>query len=181
MAREGPMAGEVDERLLIEAAQVDPRRFADLYELFFDRVYAYVARRVRERADAEDITADVFHRALGNLGTYEWRGAPFASWLYRIAFHAIADRGHRVAREASLPPDAGSPDTGLEEVEQRASLYRLVRDLPADQRRVLELRFAGEKSIREIAALLGRSEGAVKQLQFRAMETLRALVGQKDG
>jgi RNA polymerase sigma-70 factor (ECF subfamily) len=175
------MAEEVDERLLIEAAQVDPRRFAELYELFFDRVYAYVARRVRERADAEDITSDVFHRAFANLGTYEWRGAPFAAWLYRIAFHAIADRGKRVAREAGLPPDAGIADSGLEEVEHRASLYRLVRELPADQRRVLQLRFADQKSIREIAALLDRSEGAVKQLQFRAMETLRALVGQQDG
>lgn len=181
MASERPMAEDVDERLLIEAAQADPRRFADLYELFFDRVYAYVARRVPDRADAEDLVADVFHRALANLGTYEWRGAPFASWLYRIAFHAIADRSYRVAREGSMPPETGGPDAGIEEVEQRASLYRLVRGLPPDQRRVVELRFVEQRSVREIAEIIGRSEGAVKQLQFRAMETLRARMGQGNG
>jgi RNA polymerase sigma-70 factor (ECF subfamily) len=181
MAGERPMAGEIDERLLIEAAQADPRRFAELYELHFERVYSYVARRVRGRAEVEDITADVFHRALAGLARYEWRGAPFAAWLYRIAANAIVDRAQDAARESDTPPDCAAEDPGLEDVERRASLYRLVRQLPPDQRRVLEWRFAGQKSIREIAALLDRSEGAVKQLQFRALETLRALVGQDDG
>src|SRR5690242_11800766 len=87
-----------EERLLIEAAQRDRTRFADLYELFFDRVYAYIARRVIDRSEAEDLTSEVFHDALANLARYEWRGAPFAAWLFRIASNAIADRSERLAR-----------------------------------------------------------------------------------
>jgi RNA polymerase sigma-70 factor (ECF subfamily) len=70
-----PSQIDANERLLIEAAQKDPRRFADLYEANFERVYAFIARRVHERADAEDLTAEVFHQALANLNKFAWRGA----------------------------------------------------------------------------------------------------------
>ena len=165
------------ERRLIAAAQKDPRRFADLYEENFERVYAFVARRVHERSDAEDLTAEVFHQALAGLNTFEWRGVPFASWLYRIASNAIADRWQRVARErgnpaADDPPDPRK-DANPEEIEKRARLFRLVAELPRDQRGVVEMRFAEGKSIAEIARELGRTDGAVKQLQFRAIRTLR--------
>jgi len=167
---------EADEQLLIEAAQKNPGRFAELYEANFERVYAYVASRVRDRDEAQDVTADVFHKALANLPRFEWRGAPFAAWLYRIAANAIADRAARAARERAIPPPDDPPfdDPGLEDVERRARLFRMVRSLPKDQHRVIELRFAEGMSIREIAGLMGRTEGAVKQLQFRALETLRA-------
>ena len=79
------VANVADERLLIEAAQHDPSRFAELYENNFERVYAYVVRRVHSREEAEDITAEVFHQALLNIGRFEWRGVPFAAWLLRIA------------------------------------------------------------------------------------------------
>ena len=164
-----------DERLLIEAAQKDPRRFAELYEAHVDRVYAYVVRRVRDRSEAEDLTAEVFHQALAKLGQFEWRGAPFAAWLFRIAANAIADRWQRTAREAGDPPleEAGV----TEETERRAMLFQLVDRLPAAQQRVILERFVEQRSIREIAQGLDRSEGAVKQLQFRALETLRAQMG----
>jgi RNA polymerase sigma-70 factor, ECF subfamily len=166
---------ETDERLLVEAARSDPGRFAELYELNFERVYAFIASRVRDRDVAQDLTAEVFQQALANLGRFEWRGVPFAAWLLRIAANAIADRWKRIARERGTPSHKNSdPDEpGLEDIEHRASLYRLVGSLPADQRRVIVLRFAEEKSIREIAQMLGRTEGAVKQLQFRGIENLR--------
>lgn len=168
---------DANERLLIEAAQQDPRRFADLYEANFERVYAFIARRVPQRADAEDLTAEVFHQALANIKKFEWRGAPFSAWLFRIASNAIADRWGRAHRErgnpaADDPPDFSSANS-LEDIEKRARLYRLVADLPADQRRVVELRFAAGKSIAEIARELGRTDGAVKQLQLRAIRALR--------
>jgi RNA polymerase sigma-70 factor (ECF subfamily) len=162
-----------EERLLVEAAQRDPRRFGALYEQNVDRVYAWVARRVRDRAEAEDVTADVFHRALANLARFEWRGVPFAAWLLTIAAHAIADRAQRASRPLP-PPDVPEPPPSLEEVEDRARLFRLVDDLPADQRRVVMLRFAEQQTVRDIALALGRSEGAIKQLQLRALTTLRA-------
>lgn len=166
---------EADERSLIEAAQKDPSRFAELYEAHFERVYAYVVRRVRDRHAAEDLTSEVFHQALANLGRFEWRGVPFVAWLLRIARNEIVDRGRRGAREVLVAdPDERADEAGHPDVEQHARLFRLVRALPADQRRVIELRFVEQKSIREVAEEMGRSEGAVKQLQFRGIEALRA-------
>ena len=170
------------DRLLIEAAQKDPSRFAELYEQNFERVFAFIARRVGDRAEAEDLTSEVFHQAFANLGRFEWRGAPFAAWLFRIARNAIIDHAKRAVREAEIPPILDLPtEPDFEEIEQRARLFRMVDGLPSDQRRVIEMRFAEEKSIREIARQLGRTEGAVKQLQFRALQNLRARAGDTNG
>ena len=175
-----------DERLLIEAAQKDPSRFAELYELHFERVYAYIARRVRERSAAEELTSHVFHQALANIGKFKWRGAPFAAWLFRIAANSIADRAQRMARESSQEADASpeglaaGPEPNLEQIEMLTRVYRLVDQLPWDQRYVIRSRFAEELSIRDIAQRLSRSEGAIKQLQFRALQRLRALVSEKN-
>lgn len=164
---------EADERLLIAAAQRDPSRFAELYETHFERVYAYVVRRVGNRAEAEDITADVFHHALAHLERFEWRGVPFAAWLYRIAANAIADRSKRAVHERGNPARESAEQTDWEEIERRARLFQLVRRLPPNQQRVIQARFVDERSIREVAGELGLTEGAVKQLQFRALENLR--------
>ena len=164
-----------EERLLVEAAKKDPSRFAELYELNFAQVYAFIARRVGDRDVAQDLTSDVFHKALASIQTFEWRGVPFAGWLLRIAANMIVDRSKRSGREVSAQDDVPDPGTqpNLEEIDQHARLFRLVEQLPPDQRRVIGMRFAEEKSIREIAHELGRSEGAVKQLQFRALQSLR--------
>ena len=172
-----------DERLLIQAAQSDPSRFAELYESNFNRVYAFVARRVKDREEAQDVTAEVFHQALRNLGRFQWRGVPFAAWLLRIAANALADRWQRAGREvpadtAELEAEVGPAD--VIEIERRAMLFQLVDRLPSDQRLVVVRRFVEQKSIREIAGELGRSEGAVKQLQFRALESLREQVRKSD-
>ena len=169
---------ETAERLAIEAAQKDPARFAELYENNFERVYAYIARRVRDRHEAEDLTSEVFHHALAGLPRFQWRGVPFAAWLFRIAANAIIDRTKRTAKEREVPLSLDlaaevRPQEIEDELERRVRLFQLVERLPADQRRVIGMRFAQEKSIREIAAELGRTEGAVKQLQFRALQNLR--------
>jgi RNA polymerase sigma-70 factor, ECF subfamily len=162
-----------DDRPLIEAAQADPARFVELYERYVDRIYAFVSRRAPDRATAEDVTSEVFEHALAHLGRFEWRGVPFAAWLFRIAANALADRWRRDARHP-VAPAVDIPDTReLEQIEWRVLLWQLVRRLPAAQRRVIEMRFTEEKSIREIAESLGRSEGAVKQLQLRAVDNLR--------
>ena len=169
---------EADERLLIEAAQRDPACFAELYEINFERVYAYVMRKVGNRAESEDLTAEVFHQALANLKRFEWRGIPFAAWLFRIAANLITDRWQRSGREVA--DDAGHIESvqaspvEIEEVERRATLFRLVDTLPAEQRRVVVLRFVEQKSIKDVAREIRKTEGAVKQLQFRALSSLRA-------
>ena len=178
-----PNYEEAEERRLIEAAQRDPLRFADLYDNYFESVYAYVARRARERDEVEDLTSEVFRKALANLPRFRWTGAPFAAWLFRIASNLIADRAKRVAKEGNVPLDdnlaasAGERlQSSLEEVERLAHMFRMVGELAEDQRRVVVMRFAEDKSISEIANELRRSQGAVKQMQFRALENLRAKV-----
>src|SRR6476469_9543049 len=108
-------------------------------------------KRVQDRAEAEDLTAEVFHQALANLKRFEWRGIPFAAWLFRIAANLISDRWQRSGREVTA--DSGvieafqASTAETEEVEWRATLFRLVDSLPAEQRRVIVLRFAEQKSI----------------------------------
>ena len=169
-----PSPEQADERLLIEAAQKDPARFAELYELHFETVYAFVARRVGNREAAEDVTSEVFHKALANLRRFEWRGAPFAAWLLRIASNTLADRSKKAGKELYFedPPEIVS-NVAMEQAIHLGHIFRLVDDLPADQRRVVIMRFAEEKSIQQIAAQMERSEGAIKQLQLRGLQNLR--------
>ena len=168
-----------EERLLIEAAQGDPARFVELYDRHVDRVYAYVSRRAGSRTIAEDVTSEVFEQALSNLRRFEWRGVPFIAWLYRIAANALADHWKRAGRDShELPPDV--PDEREhEDLERRVSLFQLVDRLPETQRQVIHMRFVEDRSIREVAAALDRSEGAVKQLQLRAIDNLRKSIEER--
>jgi RNA polymerase sigma-70 factor (ECF subfamily) len=167
----------LDERRLVEAAQADPARFLELYDRSFHRVWAFVIRRTQNRADAEDVTSEVFRRALENLRGYEWRGTPFAAWLLRIAANTLAHRWEKAGRESPVsyamapPPELAEPDADLE---QSAMLFQLVERLPDAQRRVIELRYVEGRSLLEVAQELGKTEGAIKQLQRRALENLRA-------
>ena len=176
----------VDERVLVEAAQADPSKFEALYELHFERIYFFIASRVRERAVAEDITSETFQKALASLGSYEWRGAPFSAWLYRIASNAIVDHFKRANREQQIDelehplakPELAAND--IEFIERHVHFFGLVEQLPDVQRRVVVERFVEDRSIREIAQRLEKTEGAIKQLQFRALQTLRAQIGDRD-
>jgi RNA polymerase sigma-70 factor (ECF subfamily) len=178
---QNPTPQGADERVLVQAAQSDPAKFDALYELHFERVYCFIARRVRDRATAEDVTSEVFHKALANLPSYEWRGVPFSAWLFRIAANAIADQFKRASRERPAANDSRSADehadpssTNLEAIDDHARLFRLVDQLPVVQQRVIRERFVEQRTIREIAARLKKTQGAVKQLQFRALQTLCA-------
>jgi RNA polymerase sigma-70 factor (ECF subfamily) len=169
------MGNDDDDRGLVEAAKRDPAQFAELYDRHVDRVYAYVSRRTGDRAAAEDVTSEVFHHALAHIGSFEWRGTPFVAWLYRIAANALADRWRKEGRREV---GDGVPDAhDIDDIERRVALAQLVERLPDGQRQVIELRFGEDRSIREIAAALDRSEGAVKQLQLRALERLRKEMG----
>jgi RNA polymerase sigma-70 factor (ECF subfamily) len=170
-------ANTEDERALIEAAQADPARFVEVYDRYVDLVYAFASRRAGSRAVAEDITSEVFQQALANLARFEWRGVPFAAWLYRIAANALADHWRRQGREVHQPAPDLPNERDHEELERRVSLFQLVDRLPDLQRRVIEMRFVEDKSVRDVAAALDRSEGAVKQLQLRALENLRKGMG----
>jgi RNA polymerase sigma-70 factor (ECF subfamily) len=170
---------EAKERLLVQAAQKTPARFAELYEMHFNAVYAFIARRVKTREIAEDLTSDVFHKALAALPQFDWRGVPFGVWLFRIAANLVTDQWKRFVKEPSGDPPEPATEADFEEALHRARLFRLVAGLPIDQMRVIQMRFAEGRSIREIASALRRTEGAVKQLQFRALQRLREQVSEK--
>jgi RNA polymerase sigma-70 factor (ECF subfamily) len=119
------VSAEADaERLLIEAAQKDPARFAELYEDNFDRVYAFIMRRIRDRNEAEDLTSEVFHHALAGLPRFEWRGAPFAAWLFKIASNAIIDRSKRAAKEQQTASIELPADINPKEIDEESNEAR---------------------------------------------------------
>jgi RNA polymerase sigma-70 factor (ECF subfamily) len=167
-----------DDRLLISAAQNDRSYFGDLYEQNFDRVYAFVARRVSSREEAQDLTAEVFHQALASLESFKWQGAPFIAWLYGIAANVLSAYWQKLGRSPEQLVEDWDQG-GSDEIERRAMLSELVQSLLPDQRTVIVRRFIEERGIREIARELGRSEGAIKQLQLRALENLRERMGRK--
>src|SRR5581483_9071959 len=137
-------------------------------------------RRVRNREAAEDITSEVFHQALANISTFEWRGSPFVAWLYRIAHYAVIDRQREWSRETTEAKLDFADKAIAAEAERRAILFQLVNQLPDDQKAVIIARFVEQKSIHHIAEELKRTEGSIKQLQLRALKKLRTLAGRAD-
>jgi RNA polymerase sigma-70 factor (ECF subfamily) len=169
------------ERRLIEASQKDPSRFAGLYERYFYRVYAFALARTGEQTMAEDVTSETFRRAFQHLPGFQWRGVPFSSWLFRIAANAAIDMQAKGGRQVPLDEVAeqsADPTNEMALIEERVQLLELVERLPRDQRRVIVLRFSEGRRAREIAEAMGRSEGAVKQLQLRALQNLRTWIGE---
>ena len=175
----------VDEGPLVAAAKRDPREFGPLYELYVDRIYRFAYRRVGTHHEAEDITAQTFQQALQALPAYEWRGLPFGAWLFRIAGNIINRRGRTSGREVAV--EDVTVFSGYEETdddpadlawrsEEAGELAERIKLLPPDQQRVLVLKFSHGMKNREIGDLMGRSEGAIKQLVHRALVTLRASI-----
>ncbi len=164
-----------------QARDGDAQAFGTLYDRYFDRVYRYVYYRVREEAEAEDVTSEVFFRALRAMPRYEPR-QPFLAWLYRIARNAIIDRARgmrpRVSFEDALAhPDAGEhvvdPDAALLAFDRRARLRAALANLTAEQQEVVVLRFVEGLSADEAGKIMGKRAGTVRGLQFRALQTLK--------
>jgi RNA polymerase sigma-70 factor, ECF subfamily len=173
---------ESDEALVARAKR-DRDAFGCLYDRYVEQVYQFIYRRVKDHTLAEDITARVFFRALEQLPRFEWRGIPFGGWLVRIAANLIHDHNGDAQRHVSLREwtedgtDMAASDPPMEEqyaVRQAASvLWQAVSTLPMAEHQVVVYRFARDMSVREIATTMGRTEGAVKQLLFRAVKRLR--------
>lgn len=186
-ARQGDAQPE-DEAALVARARTDPDAFALLYDRYVERVYQFTYRRLASHADAEDVTAQTFHRALEHLDRYEWRGLPFGAWLFRIARNLIVDHLRAAGSPLSLdevsangaePADADTqlPEQALIAWDEARAAWAAVAALPPLQRRAVVLRFGRDLSHAEVGRLIGRSEAATKQLIYRAMLTLRARLG----
>ncbi len=163
----------------------DREAFAELYDEYVERVYRYLLYRVRDAADAEDLTSEVFTRAFANIHRYRWQGKSFLAWLYTIARNAVTDRMRRARPTVDLEHAFGVADgspTAHEHVEARdraCALRRAMTHLTTDQQEVLLLRFMENYSSQEVARVLGKNEGAVRALQFRALGRLRKLLAEE--
>jgi RNA polymerase sigma-70 factor, ECF subfamily len=195
LLRSGPFYGRqpqdrvVDERhelrRLVDAARAgDPEAFGAVFDRCYPAIYRYAYARLGRVADAEDAAAEAFASALTALPRFRWRGPPFEAWLFRIATSKITDAIRRRARDGQPLPlaapeesnEATDPAQLLGAAERRRRLLDAIDHLPGDQREVILLRFFGDRSLAEVANGMGRSVGAVKQLQFRALARLRGMV-----
>lgn len=177
-----------DAALARRARDGDAQAFAALYDRYFERVYRYVYYRVRQEAEAEDVTSEVFFRALRAMPRYEPR-QPFLAWLYRIARNAIIDKVRatrpRLSFEDALAhPDAADhvvdPDLIVLATDRRARLRNALANLTAEQQEVVILRFVEGLSAEETGRIMGKRAGTVRGLQFRALQSLRRYVTPED-
>jgi len=169
-----------DEESLVERAkQQDQKAFAQLYEEYFNKIYRYVALKIGDKTEAEDMTQQVFLNALKSISSFKWKGAPFSAWLYRIAHNQVVDYFRKKKKQAatlldeSLISSDSNPQLAAEHSLDIEQLLSATRRLTAAQREVISLRFAGELSTAQVADIMGKSQGAVKALQHSAIVALR--------
>jgi RNA polymerase sigma-70 factor, ECF subfamily len=170
-----------DVRDLVERGKRGDREaLEELYLLHFDRIYSYLHLSVGNRHDAEDLTTQTFLRMLEAIGRFEWKAVPFSAWLFRIAHNLAMDHfraGKRVQPEEEIPEPPGSEEASAEHHALhsigRASMLELIAELSPEQRQVLTLKFVFSFANADVAKILGKSEGAVKSLQHRALASLQ--------
>jgi RNA polymerase sigma-70 factor, ECF subfamily len=168
-------------RRLVERAQTGDRAaLEELYLIHFDRIYSYLHLSVRNRQDAEDLTNQTFVKMLESIDRFEWRKAPFSAWLFRIAHNLAMDHfraGRRWQPEETPPEPPGATERSAEEAAfqslGRRSMLEMIEELSPDQQQVLTLKFVFGFVNAEVATILGKTEGAVKSLQHRALESLQ--------
>jgi len=172
------MAEPYNEEQVIERAKLgDKTAISTLYEKHVDQIFRYVAYRVPEN-DAEDITAEVFVRMVESLPKFEYRGAPFEAWLYRIASARVADfhrkRGRRQVDEISdtMSDDNPLPEEKMLEKQEQKQLREALSQLSPEDQQILILRFVERKSHEEVAEIIGRNPAAIRTAQHRALKKL---------
>ena len=171
-----------EESLVRRAQQRDQQAFTQLYEEHFDKIYRYVALRIGNEMEAEDITQQVFLKALHSISSFKWKGAPFSAWLFRIAHNQVVDHLRKKTKQATVPIDniqVSSSSDPQSLVEQKLDIEQLLsatKRLTEAQREVISLRFASELPIAQVAKIMDKSVGAVKALQHSAIVALRKVL-----
>jgi RNA polymerase sigma-70 factor (ECF subfamily) len=168
-------------RRLVERAQQDDRQaLEELYLMHFDRIYSYLHMSVGNRHDAEDLTTQTFTKMLESIKRFRWQSAPFSAWLFRIAHnlamdHFRASRRWQPEEEVPEPRDEAEPSAEAAAMQTigRESMLGLIEGLSTEQQQVLTLKFVFNLPNAEVATILGKTEGAVKSLQHRALVSLQ--------
>jgi RNA polymerase sigma-70 factor, ECF subfamily len=180
---------EEDAALARRAGSGEAEAFGVLYDRYVDAVYRYVFYRVRNEAEAEDVTSDVFMRALRAIPSYEPRQA-FLAWLYRIARNAVIDRSRRQAarqqvsfEDALAHPNADqvvNPDAGLLAGSDASAVRVAMQQLTPLQQEILVLRYVEGYDTKTISKLVGKRDGTIRGIEFRALSALRALIPSRE-
>jgi RNA polymerase sigma-70 factor, ECF subfamily len=174
-------ASTADVRRLVERAQHGDREaLEELYLLHFDRIYSYLHMSVGNRHDAEDLTTQTFMKMLESIKRFRWQSAPFSAWLFRIAHNLAMDHfrsSRRWQPEEEVPEPAGDAEPSAEaaalQTIGRESMLELIENLSHEQQQVLTLKFVFNLPNADVAMILGKSEGAIKSLQHRALVSLQ--------
>jgi RNA polymerase sigma-70 factor, ECF subfamily len=175
-------------RKLVERAQHGDRAaLEELYLIHFDRIYSYLHMSVGNRHDAEDLTTQTFLKMLESIGRFRWQSAPFSAWLFRIAYNLAMDHFRSRRRwqpEEEVPEVPGSEEPSAELVAMqsigRQSMLELIEKLSPEQQQVLTLKFVFNFQNADVAKILGKTEGAIKSLQHRALASLQKQVAAKE-
>jgi RNA polymerase sigma-70 factor (ECF subfamily) len=176
------------DRSAVEAARRDPRAFEALYRKYVAQVYNFALYELRDQLAAEDLTAQVFMRALAGLRHFREQAQPpdssFRIWLFQIARNALSNERRRQRRHPYAPLDAALELPGADDVSATAAerdelrrTMRVIDALPAERRRALVLRFVHELSTREVSQVMGRSEGATRVLIHRSLTSVARQLG----
>ncbi|UCE98010.1 MAG: sigma-70 family RNA polymerase sigma factor [Dehalococcoidia bacterium] len=172
-----------DEQELVKRAQQhNEEAFSELYELYFDKIYRYISLKIGNRIEAEDMTQQVFIKALHSISSFRWRGFPFSAWLFRIAHNLVVDHFRKKTRQPVSALDDtvivadDSPEKLAELKLDIEKLAMAVKKLTPAQQEVIALRFSSEFPIAQVAEIMGKSEGAVKALQHSAVVSLRKIL-----
>jgi RNA polymerase sigma-70 factor, ECF subfamily len=173
-------------RLVERGQQGDRDALEELYLIHFDRIYSYLHMSVGNRHDAEDLTTQTFVKMLESIGKFRFRAAPFSAWLFRIAHNLAMDHfraGRRWQPEEEVPEPPGQEELSAEDEAMqsigRASMLELIDGLSDEQQQVLTLKFVFNFGNAEVATILGKTEGAVKSLQHRALVSLQKQIEQR--
>lgn len=176
------LAPRGEEQALAERAKCDPAAFEELYERYLPKIYRFVYSRVRDAAAAEDVTSDVFMKALRSIHRYHDTGSSFSAWLYRIALYSVVDR-YRATKPVEdldqlheLAADGPGPEDVAADRDELRRVWSVVEALPTNQRIAIALRFQEDMRLDDIAAAMDKSPAAVKQLLFRGLATVRGLI-----
>lgn len=175
-----------DVKALVEKAKnYDSNAFGKLYDVYYDKIYAFAYYKVGNRFEAEDIAEQVFLKALENISAFEWRGVPFSSWLFRIASNLVVDYYRSGKYElvdidghADLELDFSfSPEQSAIRELDRQQVVRALKNLTEEQQQVIAMRFIAGMSNEEVASAIDKNIGAVKALQHRALNALNKMLG----
>jgi RNA polymerase sigma-70 factor (ECF subfamily) len=171
-----------DQNLVQRAQQHDEEAFAELYEKYFDKIYRYISLKIGNRVESEDMTQQVFIKALHSISSFKWRGLPFSAWLFRIAHNQVVDYLRKKTRQPILSLNesiTASDDNPHKITEQKMNIEQLMlatKNLTSAQQEVIALRFASDLPISQVAKIMGKSEGAIKALQHSAIVALRKIL-----